>query len=114
MEKREVLMVKKSFLVAILGVTFAHAGNGFSSQFSHFVGGFLTVLLVAYIVSRFFSKYKSRNILIGFLVSLFYVTIDQGLDYLKYGLPLNQLYDFSSHMLGSVVAIFVGKFLFKK
>ena len=107
-------MFKKSLIIGTLGITFAHAGNGFSSQMSHVIGGFVTVLLVAYIVSKFFPKYKSRSIWVGFLVSFVFVTIDQSLDYLKYGKFLDQLFDFSSHLLGSIAAIFVGRYLFKK
>jgi hypothetical protein len=107
-------MFKKSLIIGTLGITFAHARNGFSSQMSHVIGGFVTVLLVAFIISRFFPKYKLKSILIGFLVSLIYVTIDQTLDYFKYGFPLNQLFDFGSHLLGSIVAVFVGKYLFTK
>lgn len=107
-------MFKKSLIIGTLGITFAHAGNGFSSQMSHVTGGFLTVLLVAYIVSRFFPKYKSRSIWIGFLVSFTFVTIDQSLDYLKYGKFLNQLFDFGSHLLGSILAVLLGRYLFKK
>lgn len=107
-------MLKKSFIVGTFWMSFAHAGNSFTSQFSHIVGGFATVLLVAYIVLRFFPLYKSRGILIGFLISILYVTVDQGLDYLKYGKFFNQLFDFGSHLLGSVVAVFVGRYIFKK
>ena len=107
-------MLKKSFIIGTLGITFAYAGNGLSSEMSHVVGGFATVLLVAYIVSRFFPKYKTRSILIGFLFSMLYVTIDQSIDYLKEGKFLNQLLDFGSHLFGALLAIVAGKYLFKK
>ena len=109
-----VVMFKKSFIVGIFWMSFAHAGNSFTSEFSHIVGGFATVLLIAYIVSKFFPLYKSRGIWIGFLVSMLYVTFDQSLDYLKDGKFFNQLLDFGSHLLGAILAVFAGRYIFKK
>ncbi|MEY3090524.1 MAG: hypothetical protein RL113_840 [Pseudomonadota bacterium] len=107
-------MYQKAFLVTVFGVSMAEAGNGFTSQFSHFMGGLLMVFLVAYIVKKFFSSYAEKAVLIGFGLSIFYVGIDQTLDYMEYGKPLNQLYDFASHALGALIALWSGRYLFKK
>jgi hypothetical protein len=107
-------MVKKAFLALVLGVSMAQAGNGFTSQFSHFMGGLLMVLLVAYIIRKFVASYRSNALWLAFMVSLMYVSVDQTLDYVEYGKPLNQLYDFASHTLGALIALWGGKSFFKK
>ena len=114
------------FLASLLLTNPAYAGNGFKSQFSHFLGGLLIVVLVAYIVRKYLPAHKPKSVLIpkgvvipnsvliGFYVSLSYVVIDQTLDYLKYGKLFNQLLDFGSHLLGALLALAVGIYLFKK
>jgi len=107
-------MFKRIIPTLFLLMTFSYAGNSFTSEFSHFSGGLLMVLLVAYIIFKYFPLYKAKSVLIGFLVSFFYVGIDQTIDFIKDGKFLNQLLDFGVHVLGSVVAIFIAKYIMQK
>lgn len=68
------------------------------------------VWIVAYLIVKFLSKYKEKSILIAFLISLTYVSIDQSMDYLKDGKFFDQLLDFGVHLLGSVIAVLLAKY----
>jgi hypothetical protein len=107
-------MYRKLFIGLLIISSFANASNGFASEFSHFAGGVGIVWLVAYLVFRFLPKYKTKSILIGFIVSMVYVTIDQSIDYIKDGAFLNQLLDFSVHALGSLLAVYMSHTFIKR
>ncbi len=106
-------MYKNVVLFLILISSIASASNGIASEFSHFAGGLIMTGLVGYIVFNYFPKYKIKSILIGFTVSMIYVTVDQLIDYIKDGEFLSQLLDFGSHFLGSIAAFLIGSKMIK-
>ena len=101
-------MYKNIFVFLVLVSQIASASNGIKSEFSHFAGGLIMTAFVAFIVFKYFPKYKTKSILIGFLVSLLYVFIDQSIDYIKYGKFLDQLLDFTVHVIGSAISAYIG------
>jgi VanZ family protein len=100
-------MYKNIFIGLLVISSFASASNGFKSELSHFIGGLIMAALVAYLVFKYSYQYKSKSVLIGFLVSSFYVTIDQLIDYVKDGEFLNQLLDFSVHIIGAIIGAYL-------
>ncbi|MDD5358906.1 MAG: hypothetical protein PHI79_08495 [Sulfurovaceae bacterium] len=107
-------MYKNIFVFLVVISQVASAGNGFASEFSHFAGGLIMTALVAFMVFKYFPKYKTKSVLIGFLVSLLYVFIDQSIDYIKYGKFLDQLLDFTVHVIGSLISVYIGYKVIKK
>ncbi len=103
------------YLIALLFVSLqiAEASNGWKSELSHLIGGLLMPLIIAFIVTKLSPKYASKGILIGFIVSITYVAIDQIMDYVKDGKFFDQLMDFGFHFLGSLITLIAAK-RFKK
>lgn len=98
----------KNIIIGLLAISsFASASNGFKSELSHFIGGLIMTILVAYLINRFLPKHKAKSVILGFLASIIFVTVDQSLDYIKDGEFLNQLLDFSVHTVGSVVGLLI-------
>ncbi len=107
-------MYKNVVLFLVLISSMANAGNSISSELSHVAGGLIMTSLIAFIVFKYFTKYKTRSVLIGFLVSMIFVLIDQSIDYIKDGEFLNQLLDFVSHLAGSILAVLIAYKIIKK
>jgi hypothetical protein len=98
----------KNIIIGLLAISsLANASNGLASEMSHVVGGLLMTMLVAFLVNKYSSKYKTKSILIGFLTSTLYVTIDQLIDYVNDGEFLNQFLDFSVHIIGSLIGAYL-------
>lgn len=101
------------FVFSLLFSSFAHANTGFDSQFSHFSGGFFGTALVAYLVMHFAKKHRDKAIVWAFTISMIFVSIEQTRDYILRGKFLGQLYDFSMHTLGTLLAIYLLRKLMK-
>jgi hypothetical protein len=100
-------MYKNIVLFLTLISSIANAGNSISSELSHVAGGLIMTALVTLIVFKYFAKYKTKSIMIGFLASMIFVLADQSIDYIKDGEFLNQLLDFASHLAGSIIAALI-------
>lgn len=85
----------------------ASASTGFWSQFSHFSGGFLSVILVAYIILRFINKYRDKAIIYATAFSIAYGVIDQAQQFIRHGKFWGQAYDFAAHTFGAVLAFYL-------
>jgi ABC-type thiamin/hydroxymethylpyrimidine transport system permease subunit len=107
-------MYKNIVLFLTLISSIANASNSVSSELSHVVGGLIMTALVALIVFKYFAKYKTKSIMIGFLASMIFVLVDQSIDYIKDGEFLNQLLDFVSHLAGSIITVLIGFRIIKK
>lgn len=107
-------MYKNIFLFLVLVSQVASASNGIKSELSHFAGGLVMTALVAFIVFKYFPKYKAKSVLIGFAVSMIFVFIDQSIDYIKDGAFLDQLLDFAVHAIGSSISAFIGYRVIKR
>ncbi|MBD3807885.1 MAG: hypothetical protein IE880_04110 [Epsilonproteobacteria bacterium] len=103
----------KNIIYFLILTSFVSASNGIASEFSHFAGGLIITGLAGYLIFNYFPKYKIRSILIGFMASMIYVTVDQLIDYIKDGEFLNQLLDFGFHFLGSIIAFLIGSKIIK-
>lgn len=105
----------KNIMIGLLVISsFASASNGIASEMSHVIGGLLMTMIVAFLVNKYSSKYKASSVLIGFLASTLYVTIDQLMDYVNDGEFLNQFLDFSVHIIGSIVGAYLISIYLKK
>lgn len=107
-------MYKNIFLFLVVISSIASASNGIKSELSHFAGGLVMTALIAFIVFKYFPKYKTKSILIGFAVSIIFVFIDQSIDYIKDGKFFDQLLDFTVHAIGSAISAFIGYMIIKK
>jgi hypothetical protein len=106
--------MKKIVFVSLFFVSpFANASTAFASQFSHFSGGFLGTLLAAYLIVLFLKKYRDKAILWAVTLSMIFVSIEQTRDYMLRGKFFGQLYDFSMHVLGTLLAVYVLRKLIK-
>jgi hypothetical protein len=93
--------------VILLFSSHADASTAFSSQFSHFSGGFFGAALVTYIIIRYIKKHQSRAIYWGIVWSTVYGFIDQLQQYIRHGGFWGQAYDFASHTLGTLLAAYL-------
>jgi len=100
-------MNKIVFVCLLIFSTYANASTAFASQFSHFAGGLLGTLLAAYVIVRFVKKYRDKAILWAALLSTAYAFIDQTREFIFRGKFWGQTYDFFSHTLGTLLAVYV-------
>ncbi len=107
-------MYKNIFIFLVLISQVASASNGIKSELSHFAGGLVMTALVAFVVFKYFPKYKAKSVLIGFTVSMIFVFVDQSIDYIKDGAFLDQLLDFTVHSIGSLISAYIGYRIIKK
>ncbi len=106
-------MYKNIFLFLVLISQVASASNGIKSELSHFAGGLIMTALIIFITFKYFPKYKTKSVLIGFAVSMIFVFVDQSIDYIKDGAFLDQLLDFAVHAIGTSISAYIGHRIIK-
>jgi hypothetical protein len=95
------------FLVLISFSPYANASKAFASEFSHFSGGLVMTLLVAYALVRFAKKHRSKAIFWSFWCSTIFVAISQTRDYLSNGGLYGQALDFFWHTVGTILGAYI-------
>ena len=105
-------MNKIAFVSLLVFSPFANASTAFASQFSHFAGGFLGTLLVAFVFFYFLRRFRDKAILWAVMLgsavlSTVYAFLDQAIQYMNRGGFWGQAFDFASHTLGTILAVYV-------